>query len=395
MNRIVVSLTSYPPRIKDISNVLDSIMDQTYKADKVVLYLSEEQFPERKLPVDLSAYFTHGLEIHWCQGDMRSHKKYIYAFKEYPDDYIITIDDDFYYEEHMIEEFVQCMDKFPQCILSRRTHLITVESDGSISPYERWWGECIHYVGVPRMDLLAVGCGGILYPPHLLSREVFHVENIKKYCMYADDMWLKVMELISGVPVVQIPTRFLDRVDEEFALDGLYQHHNRNGGNDGCLRQLLKVYDSFEGMKESLTGRMFSTGMVYESEIAKGRKNDNNRLIEECFGSIDQGTDIVIYGAGTVAKRVYNALDKYKRAGRIRTFVVEDICGNVSDIRGVKVVQYKDADYENTVCMIAIADIKEQYRICEQLAAIGVDENQIRFLNYWLLRGLQDFTDVG
>lgn len=45
--------------------------------------------------------------------------------------------------------------------------------------------------------------------------------------------------------------------------------------------------------------------------------------------------------------------------------------------------------------MIAIADIKEQYRICEQLVAIGVDENQIRFLNYWLLRGLQDFTDVG
>ncbi|GFI48234.1 hypothetical protein IMSAGC019_03561 [Lachnospiraceae bacterium] len=395
MSRIIVSLTSYPSRIRDISKVLDSIMVQTYLPDKVVLYLSEKQFPKRKLPVDLSAYFTLGLEIHWCQDDMKSHKKYLYAFKEYPKDSIITIDDDVYYEKHMIEEFVQCIDKYPQCILARRTHLITIENDGSISPYERWWGECLHYIGIPRMDLFAVGCGGILYPPNLLTQEVLNTDSIKKHCMYADDIWLKVMELISGIPVVQVQTRILDRFNKEFAQDGLYQHYNGNGGNDRSFHHILGIYDYSVGPRKELVRKLFSTGIVHENEIIQGRKNDNIRLVEECIGSIGRDTGIVIYGAGTVARRVYNALDKYKRTNKIRAFLVEDTNKNASNFKDIKVVQYKDADYENVVCIIAVADLEEQYRISLQLVAVGVRESQIRFLNYWMLGGLQDLMDAG
>lgn len=272
MNRIIVSLTSYPARIKNIQWVLDSIVAQTYKPDKVVLYLSEDQFVEKRLPINLSSYFEQGLEIHWCQGDMKSHKKYLYAFSEYSDDYIITIDDDFYYEKHMIEEFVQCMDKFPRCVLARRTHLITAKSDGSISSYEKWWSECMHYTCAPRKDLVAVGCGGILYPPHLLTDEVFNADNIKKYCMYADDIWLKVMELISEMSVVQVPTRLLDRFDDEFAKDGLYQQHNGNGGNDRQLQMLLEFYDNFNGLDLTLTEKIFSTVLFMKIRYFKYKK---------------------------------------------------------------------------------------------------------------------------
>lgn len=140
MREVVVSLTSYPTRIRKLYNVLNSIMEQTYKPKAVVLYLSTDQFPDKMMPIDLTIYFEQGLEIHWYQDDLKSHKKYLYAFQEYPDDYIITIDDDFYYERHMIEELIYYIDKFPQCILARRTHLITMQSDGSISSYENWWG---------------------------------------------------------------------------------------------------------------------------------------------------------------------------------------------------------------------------------------------------------------
>lgn len=390
MGRIIVSLTSYPARIRGLPKVLDSIMMQTCKPDKIVLYLSNEQFPQRNLKVDLSVYFQEGLEVHWCQEDMKSHKKYLYAFREYPDDYIITIDDDFYYEKHMIEELIQCMDKFPRCILARRTHLITVKSEGSISSYEKWWGACMHYIGTPRMDLFAVGCAGILYPPHLLTNEVFNAESIKEYCMYADDMWLKVMELIGGIPVTQVPTRLLDRCDEKFVKDGLYQQYNGNGGNDRSLHQLLKRYNHFGGMKDSLIERIFSTGMIYEDEIEEGMKRDDIRMTREYIDSLSENVNIVIYGAGVVAKRIYSMLKQYKKTGKIRAFAVENLYRNVSNIEGIDVVQYEDVDYDNAVCIIAIADLNEQYRICQRLLSFGLEENQILFLNHRIQVGLRE-----
>lgn len=390
MDRIIVSMTSYPARIENIKNTLHSIMSQTCKPDKVVLYLSEEQFAGKNLQIDLSDYFSQGLEIHWCLGDMKSHKKYLYAFREYADDYIITIDDDFYYEKHMVEELVQYVSQFPGCILGRRTHLITAEREGCISPYEKWWGECMHYVGMPRMDLFAVGCGGILYPPHLLTDEVFNTDNIMECCMYADDVWLKVMELISGVPVVQVQTRLLDRYDEAFAIDGLYQKHNGNGGNDRSLQQLLVKYDHFDDMKESLIEKIFSTGKVYEDEIDEGKKRDDIRMSKECIDSIEQNLDIVIYGAGAVAKRIYNVLKQFKKADKIRSFAVKDIGENILDIEGIKVIQYENVDYKNAVCIIAIADLEEQHRICRKLLAIGWKEKQILFINHRVRIGLQE-----
>lgn len=390
MNKVVVTLTSYPKRIRGVPRVLDSIMEQTYKPDVIVLYLSDKQFIERSLPIDLSTYYTQGVEIHWCQEDMKSHKKYLYSLREYPDDYIITIDDDYYYDKYMIEELFQYTNKFPRCILARRTHLITAERDGNLSVYGRWWKECMHYIGVPRMDLFAVGCGGILYPPHLLADEVFNTDCIKKCCLYADDIWLKVMELISGIPVLRVPTRLLDVSDEEFVKDGLYQQYNGTGGNDRSLHKLLGRYDYFNCMKKSLIEKIFSTGIVYEDEMVEGRKRDNINMVQNYIEELDRDADIIIYGAGVVAKRIYSVLKQHKITDKIRAFVIENTYGNVSDIEGINVVQYKNADYENAVCIIAVADLNEQYQICRKLLLFGLKENQILFLNYEIQAGLRE-----
>lgn len=390
MNKIIVALTSYPKRLRGIPRVLDSIMAQTYKPDTVVLYLSDEQFADRALPVDLSAYLSQGVEIHWCREDIKSHKKYLYAFREYPDDYIITVDDDYYYDRHMVEEFIRYIDMFPRCVLARRAHLITVGRDGTLSLYKKWWKECLQYIGTPRMDLFAVGCGGILYPPHLFIDEVFNIDCIKKYCLYADDVWLKVMELINDVPVLKVPAYFFGDVpDEEFLRDGLFFQYNKNGGNDRSLHQLLERYDYFDSMKESLSERIFSTGMVYEEEVAEGRKKDNITMAQTYIGGLGRDTDIVIYGAGVVARRIYYMLKQRKKTNKIRAFVVMDTDGNVSDIEGINVVQYKKVDYENAVCVIAIKDLCEQNRVCQRLLSFGLEENQILLLNRRIQMGLQ------
>ena len=53
--RVIVSMTSYPGRIETVHLALQSILNQTQKADKVILYLSAGQFlhKENDLPKEL------------------------------------------------------------------------------------------------------------------------------------------------------------------------------------------------------------------------------------------------------------------------------------------------------------------------------------------------------
>ena len=51
----------------------------------------------KDIPDNLLGYYNKKqLEIIFVEEDLRSHKKYYYAFKEYQNDIIITIDDDIF-----------------------------------------------------------------------------------------------------------------------------------------------------------------------------------------------------------------------------------------------------------------------------------------------------------
>ncbi|MBQ6515632.1 glycosyltransferase family 8 protein, partial [bacterium] len=68
--KIIISLTTFPERIKELKYVLYSLFNQTVKADKIVLYLSEEEFKnkENDLPEDIKQFENYGLEIRWVKN---------------------------------------------------------------------------------------------------------------------------------------------------------------------------------------------------------------------------------------------------------------------------------------------------------------------------------------
>ena len=202
--RIIVSLTTFPARIHLIPQVLDSIFRQTKKADKILLWLAEEQFPQREqeLPPQLIQYAREGtLSIRWCD-DLKPHKKYFYAFQEYPDDLIITIDDDLLYPSDLIASLYASYLLFPNAVSAGRTNLIVVTEQNEILPYRSWIHETDNCIHQPSMQLMATGVGGILYSPSLFRKEFLDASAIRKTCLWADDLWLKAMELVCDVPVV-------------------------------------------------------------------------------------------------------------------------------------------------------------------------------------------------
>lgn len=107
--RIIVSLTSYKPRLANLPIVIDTIFAQTVPPDLIVLNLAYDEI----LPDNVADYLTtHGVEI-FRVADTKVYKKLIPTLKRYPNDAVITIDDDFLYPDGMIEEFLTIHENYP------------------------------------------------------------------------------------------------------------------------------------------------------------------------------------------------------------------------------------------------------------------------------------------
>ena len=52
--KIIATLTTYPARINCVHLAIKSIMLQTYKPDRIILWLADSQFPNRVLPKELT-----------------------------------------------------------------------------------------------------------------------------------------------------------------------------------------------------------------------------------------------------------------------------------------------------------------------------------------------------
>jgi len=254
---VIISFTSYPSRIGYVSQVVESLFNQTVKVDKILLWLAESQFPhkEKDLPNDLISCVNKGLEIRWCD-DIGPHKKYFYAMQEFPDSIIITVDDDVRYSNRLVETLLNSYVQYPFAVSAMRAHVITFEPDGSISPYSKWQRE-YGVVGKPSLALCATGVGGVLYPPRIMSKELFNKRVIQETCLKADDLWLKIMQTITLTPVVVASKpQKLDYI-EGSQEEALWKTNDKVGGNDIQLSNILKKYDTYWSNTDTLTKRIW------------------------------------------------------------------------------------------------------------------------------------------
>lgn len=194
-NGPIISLTTFPARIKSLWIVIDSFFHQTIRPSKILLILTKEEFPEElnSVPNSLKQFIGKGLEIIFIDYNLRPHNKYYYALEKYRDCDIITFDDDLYYWNDSIERLYNLKEKNPYCICANRA-LKVFFKDGNV-----------YYKKVNNAsgnDLMAQGVGGVLYIPQFRTEEMFNKENIKNLCLSADDNWLMIQENLAKIKVV-------------------------------------------------------------------------------------------------------------------------------------------------------------------------------------------------
>ena len=251
---VIISLTSFPKRIHNVKYTILSLFNQSLKAKKIVLYLAEDEFPnkENDIPPDLLLFKNWGLEIRWCEN-FRSYKKLIPALEDFPNEVIVTADDDVHYYEDWLKILWQEHLKYPQEIIAHRTRIISFDKNNAIDSYDDWK---ISYDPVEGSFLnFFTGVGGILYPKNSLHSDVLNKELFRELCPYGDDIWFWGMAVKNNTKI-RIPNNCIPYLNNTEVVRELVNGqiaslwaYNENGGND---YQLENLFNHFPEIKEKI-----------------------------------------------------------------------------------------------------------------------------------------------
>lgn len=245
--RIVISLTTYGQRLFSVENTIQSILSQTMKADRIVLWIANNM-KETGIPITLEKMKQRGLEIQYCE-DLKSYKKLIPVMQSEADSIIITVDDDIIYPANMIESMYHTHLAYPDCVVFNYGNKIEVNKD-KVLPYSHWKTETVGKK--PSHAYLGIGVGGVLYPLNALSKEVTRTEIFTEIAPSTDDLWFKVMALLNDTryvrnmyfPSIRSEREFLryfipieDEQQEKLGTTNVV-----HGQNDIQMRNICKYY---------------------------------------------------------------------------------------------------------------------------------------------------------
>ncbi|MCE9239297.1 hypothetical protein [Bacteroides thetaiotaomicron] len=240
--QLIVSLTSYGNKLQLVYLTIESLLHQTVKPNKIILWLDQTKYNiYESIPMALHKQEERGLEIRLCE-DVGSYTKLVPALLNYPDAVIISADDDIIYPIDFVERLYRAYQKDLSKIYFYRGHYILFNEDGSPKPYLEWVAR-----GAKGCDIynFPTGVSGIIYPPHCYHEDMTNKVLFLKLCPHADDVWFKAMTMLKGTLCEQIPTPHFDSlfvpldIDETSSLQSI---NVVNGGND---KQIKAVFDYY------------------------------------------------------------------------------------------------------------------------------------------------------
>ena len=250
---VVVSLTSHGKRLSESAPfAIYSLFTQTVLPNRIVLCINQELWNENNLPPLIKRLQKSGLEVIFCR-DVRSHTKLLPTLSKYPNNPIITVDDDMLYEPHMIEELLMAYEKSDKKTVLCRQGVYPRKKDGRYLSYMKWddsphlpdsiqnkFSHCVSPYGVY----------GVLYPPQIFDTEIFQDDIFLKIAPHTDDIWFWIQEVRCGIKAEVIrPTRqrgdksvsLLEYIEENEST-ALYFQNCFEGRNDKEMYALLNYY---------------------------------------------------------------------------------------------------------------------------------------------------------
>lgn len=216
-----------------------SLFEQSIAPDKIILWLDNENWNLDNIPQLLKMEAEMGLEIKFCE-DLKSYKKLNFALREYPNDVLITVDDDAYYPKDWLEKLLQAHKENPEKICCHRAHIIKKGQ-----PYNKWKWKADESDNAEM--LFPTGIGGVLYPPS--SLEISRLDEFMRLAPQADDIAYWALAKLNGTKHILAKDGYFEfalvnGMDEE---DSLMSSNREKCKNDLQFNEVSKELPSNHG----------------------------------------------------------------------------------------------------------------------------------------------------
>lgn len=203
---VIVSLTSFPAAISYAVGAIRSILRGDVLPDKLVLYVTLADFAPGEMPRELLDLqeLEPRFEIRDYPSDIRSYRKLVPALNDFPDDVIVTVDDDVDYHPSMLRRLLELHAKYPDDIIAHRAKIILPSK-----PYRKWpklrWYDFLIKSDRAGFNVIQTGVAGVLYPPHALKQEMIDPELFTRLAPTADDIYFWAAAVANGRRVRPVP----------------------------------------------------------------------------------------------------------------------------------------------------------------------------------------------
>lgn len=203
---LIVTLTSYPKRFGSVFLTIESLLNQTFQPDKIILWLAEKEVQQNPLPLNLTKLKARGLEIRLVKENIKSYKKLIFTIEQFQHCLMVTCDDDMMYPKWFLQNLYRTYQQHPDCISAYRCRRMGKTSRQQLAAYNDW-----QFATNKRAcyALFATCGGGALFPPDALNQQTTD-RLFMQLCPSADDVWFKAMSLLNQTKTVMVKEHSFD-----------------------------------------------------------------------------------------------------------------------------------------------------------------------------------------
>ncbi len=255
LEKVIVSLASYPPKYDVLPYALKTLANQTVKPDKIILNLYKHENTAKDKQKIIKILKDNNLEgvitVNWIEERIRSYAKLIPTLKAYPDDIIITADDDWEYSPNFVKDLLEKHKQFPDCIIAN-----CCKRFGNMCPVLN--NKYLQYppINTP-IDLAYIFSGfGMLCKKSFFTEKIFNAELFMKEFSTTDDIWYTFCACLSGTKIVALHNHYGDYAKKiaihakekhgffnmpALASENL-SHGNYIGNNEKNLKKVQKMF---------------------------------------------------------------------------------------------------------------------------------------------------------
>lgn len=247
---VVVSLTSHPPRLSTVFLAVESLLNQSFRPDRIVLWLSTAEIETADLPDTLRRQQKRGLEIRLLDENLSCYKKLIHAIEEFPDCHIVTADDDFMFPRHWLRDLYRAHRRHPNCIAAYRGYWFSRRAARELRPYNLW--PPADNATEPSFDIFPTCGAGAWFPPHALNARVTERQLFMRLAPDADDIWYKAHALLARTPTLMARPRSVTfpMIFARGSQDAtLWQTNER--ANDAHLKAVFTHFDLYSTLSRA------------------------------------------------------------------------------------------------------------------------------------------------